>query len=80
MLILFDKKTYTKKRLFIYVPIVLLIVLAIGVLSYFLSREDPDYVLAHLQANPETTSLYVAVNGEKIIGYQAEVVRPLAST
>ena len=49
-------------------------------IEFLFNRENPDYVLEHLQNNPETTSLYVAVNGEEIIGYQSEVVRPLAST
>ena len=80
VLVLFDKKTYTKKRLLIYGSTLLVIILVIGVLSSFLTRENPDYVLEHLQNNPETTSLYVAVLGEEIIGYQSEVVRPLAST
>ena len=54
-------------------------ILTIGVVSYFVSRENPDFVLKYLQDNPETTSLYVGANGEKQIDYQSEVVRPLAS-
>lgn len=76
VLILFDKKTYSKKRLFIYGPIILVI----GIASYSVFRDNPDYVLNHLKEHPQTTSLYVAQNGEKLITYQSDVVRPLAST
>lgn len=74
--ILLDKKTYTKKRLLIYGAVLLLIVVTVSILF----RDNPDYVLHHLQKNPETTSLYVKRNGEEIISYQADTVRPLAST
>src|SRR5690625_4415358 len=53
--ILLDKKTYTKKRLIIYGGIVIVI----GTAAYIIFRDNPDYVLHHLQDNPETTSLYV---------------------
>jgi D-alanyl-D-alanine carboxypeptidase len=43
-------------------------------------RDNPDYVLNHLKKNPETASLYVARNGEVLVAYQADAVRPLAST
>jgi len=76
VMILCDKKTYTKKRLIIYG----LIVLVLGIASYSIFRDNPDYVLKHLKKHPETSSLYVAENGEKLITYQADVVRPLAST
>lgn len=75
-MILFDKKTYTKKRLIIYGSIILVI----GIVGYSLFRDNPDYVLNHLKDHPETTSLYVAVNGEEFITFQSDVVRPLAST
>lgn len=74
--ILLDKKTYTKKRLIIYGGIVIVI----GTAAYIIFRDNPDYVLHHLQDNPETTSLYVVNNGEEVIAYQSDVVRPLAST
>jgi len=75
LFILFDKKTYTKKRLIIYGSLTAVFVVTI----YFLFRSNPDYVLNHLQENPDSTSLYVAVNDEEQIGYQADVPRPLAS-
>lgn len=75
-MILFDKKTYTKKRLLTYGAIIL--VAGIGV--YSVLRDNPDYVVKHLKENPETTSLYLAENGVEVITYQSDIVRPLAST
>ncbi|MEG0385996.1 MAG: serine hydrolase [Solibacillus sp.] len=75
-MILFDKKTYTKKRLLIYSSIIVVI----GIVIYSVFRENPDYVLDHLKENPQTTSLYVAENGVEFITYHSDVVRPLAST
>lgn len=75
-MILFDKKTYTKKRLMIYGAIILVI----GIVGYVVLRDNPDYVLNHLKDHPETSSLYVAENSKEIIAYQSDVVRPLAST
>src|SRR5690625_5038289 len=51
--ILLDKKTYTKKRLIIYGGIIIVI----GTAFFYIFRDNPDYVLHHLQDNPETTSL-----------------------
>lgn len=76
LLILIDKKTYTKKRLLIYGSIILLL----GIGGYAVLRDNPEYVMNHLKNNPQTTSLYVAQNGKKVISYQSDVVRPLAST
>jgi len=75
-MIVFDKKTYTKKRLIIYGSIILLI----GIAGFALLRDNPEYVLNHLKDNPQTTSLYVAENGVALTTYQSDVVRPLAST
>ncbi|KAA0948708.1 D-alanyl-D-alanine carboxypeptidase [Sporosarcina sp. ANT_H38] len=75
-MIVFDKKTYTKKRLSIYGSIILII----GIAGFAISRENPEYVLNHLKDNPKTTSLYLAENGVTLITYQSDVVRPLAST
>jgi len=76
LLIVFDKKTYTKKGLLIYGSIILVL----GIASYAVFRDNPEYVLNHLKENPETTSFYLAENGEEMITYEADVVRPLAST
>src|SRR5699024_8836256 len=43
-MIVFDRKTYTKRRLLIYIPILLII----SVASFILFREQPNYVLKHL--------------------------------
>ncbi|AMQ04611.1 serine hydrolase [Sporosarcina psychrophila] len=74
--ILFDKKTYTKKRLIIYGSIILVI----GIAGFAILRDNPEYVLNHLKDNPQTTSLYLAENSVELITYQSDVVRPLAST
>ncbi|MCF3944778.1 serine hydrolase [Oceanobacillus alkalisoli] len=74
--ILLDRKTYTKKRLIIYGGIIIVI----GAAFFVIFRDNPDYVLNHLQDNRETTSLYVVKNGEEVIAYQSDIVRPLAST
>ncbi|MCM3712236.1 serine hydrolase [Sporosarcina luteola] len=75
-MILFNKKTYTKKRLLTYGAIILVI----GIAVYSVFRDNPDYVLKHLKENPQTTSFYLAENGVELITYQSDVVRPLAST
>ncbi|WP_053482325.1 serine hydrolase [Lysinibacillus sp. FJAT-14745] len=75
-MIVFDKKTYTKKRIIIYGSFILVV----GIASYFFFRDNPDYVLNHLKDYPQTTSLYIAENGEELITYQSDMVRPLAST
>lgn len=76
LLIVFDKKTYTKKGLLIYGSIILVL----GIASYAVFRDNPEYVLNHVQENPDSTSFYLAENGEELITYEADVVRPLAST
>ncbi|MFJ7934034.1 serine hydrolase [Sporosarcina sp. NPDC096371] len=76
VLILIDKKTYTKKRLLIYGSIILIL----GIGGYTVFRDNPTYVMNHLKKNPLTTSLYVTQNGEEVISYQSDIVRPLAST
>lgn len=75
-MIVFDKKTYTKKRLIIYGSIILVT----GIAGFAILRDNPEYVLNHLKDNPQTTSLYLAENGVELITYQSDVVRPLAST
>lgn len=75
-MILFDKKTYTKKGFITYGAIILVI----GIAGYAVFRDNPDYVLNHLKDHPQTTSLYVAENREELITYQTDIVRPLAST
>jgi len=75
-MIVFDKKTYTKKRLITYG----VILLVVGIAGYSVFRDNPDYVLNHLKDNPQTTSFYLAENGDELITFQPDVVRPLAST
>lgn len=60
--------------------ILLVIIVAAIILGKFIFRDNPDYLLDHLKKHPKTTSLYVAENGEEVITYQSDIVRPLAST
>ncbi|HLR15133.1 MAG TPA: serine hydrolase, partial [Bacillota bacterium] len=73
--VVLDKKTYTKKRLLIYGGIF------VGVVALFLFifRTNPNYVTKHMLKHPETTSLYIAIDGEPVISHESDVVRPLAS-
>lgn len=75
-MILFDSKTYTKKRLTIYGVTTLIA----GIAAYALLRDNPNYVIQHLKENPESSSFYFAENGEPVITFQSTVRRPLAST
>lgn len=73
--IVLDKKTYTIKRFLVYAGIVMIIVIG----ATLLFRPNPSYVVNHLESHPENTSLYVAIDGEPVISYEDDVVRPLAS-
>lgn len=73
--VVLDKKTYTKKRLLIYGAIFI----AMVALLLFIFRTNPNYVTKHMLKHPETTSLYVAIDGEPVISHESDVVRPLAS-
>ncbi|WP_313893162.1 serine hydrolase [Psychrobacillus sp.] len=76
-----NKKAFTKKRIVMY----LFILLLLGGAIYKMMRDEPDMIESsdviwkYLKDNPETTSLYVAQDGEELITYQSDVVRPLAS-
>lgn len=75
-MLLVDEKTYTKKRLIIFT------VVGVALVSIFIIvlREQPSYVVKYLEKHPETTSLYIAHNDEVIVEYEADIIRPLAST
>ncbi len=73
--IVLDKKTYTIKRFMIYAGVATLIVLT----ATLLFRPNPSYVVSHIEKHPANTSLYVAIDGEPVITYEDDVVRPLAS-
>ena len=75
-MIVLDRKTYTKKRLIIYGVITLIV----GIAGYALFRDNPNYVIQHLKEHPESSSFYLAENGEPVITYQSTFIRPLAST
>ncbi|MBM7715414.1 D-alanyl-D-alanine carboxypeptidase [Bacillus thermophilus] len=75
LLILLDKKTYTKKRMMIYASLTLIIITVL----YFLLKHNPEYTLNHLMKHPESSSLFVAMNDEEMITYQSDIPRPLAS-
>ncbi len=70
-----DKKTYTKKRLLIYGGVVIALILTF----IFIFRSNPSYIAKHILNSPESTSLYIAVDGEPVITHEDETVRPLAS-
>ena len=76
VIILLDRKTYTKKRLTIYGVITFIA----GIAAYALLRDNPNYIIQHLNENPESSSLYLAENGDPVITYQSTFIRPLAST
>lgn len=73
--LILDKKTYTKKRLLSYGGIVV----ALTAVFIFIFRSNPSYITKHLLDHPDTTSMVVAIDGEKVISHQEDVVRPLAS-
>ncbi|MFA1819088.1 serine hydrolase [Virgibacillus oceani] len=79
LFILFDKKTYTKKRMIIYGSSIFAVIAIALIASYVFFKENPEYTLEHIKKNPENTSLYVSVNDKEMIAYQSNVVRPLAS-
>lgn len=70
-----ERSVYTKKGLIA----LLVIIIFLGGTSYYIFRDDLEYVESFLEGNPETTSLYVTRNGEDVIKYQVEQQRPLAS-
>ncbi len=73
--VVLDKKTYTKKRMLIYGGIV-----AAGIAIFiFIFRSNPAYMTKHILKHPETTSAYVAIDGEPVITHEDETIRPLAS-
>lgn len=74
-ILLSERSIYTKKGLIA----LLFIALLLGGTSYYIFRDDLEYVESFLEKNPETTSLYVSKNGEDMIKYQVEQARPLAS-
>src|SRR5690625_3448010 len=57
MFIIFDKRTYTKKRLIIYSSIIVVLF----VVSYFILKEDDDYITKYIKEHPFSTSLYVEI-------------------
>lgn len=75
-IIILDRKTYTKKRLITYGSIILVVII-VGTIIFC---DNPDYVLDHLKDHPKTILLYVSENGEEMITYQTNLVRPLVST
>ena len=75
LFILFDKKTYTKKRLIIYGAIVA----TLTIVAFILFKPKPSYTLNYLKKNPEKTSLYVAHDNDTIITHHSDQPRPLAS-
>jgi len=75
LFILFDRKTYTKRRLIIYGSTIAILIIS----GYILFKTNPNYILNYLAKHPENSSLYVARNGETLVDYEADTPRPLAS-
>lgn len=57
-----------------------IIIAIVGGAAYILLKEDPDYVVRHLEKYPDTSSFIFAKNGEELVSYSAEARMPLAST
>lgn len=57
-----------------------IIIAIVGGAAYILLKEDPDYVVKHLEKYPENSSFIFAKNGEALVSYSADARRPLAST
>lgn len=64
-----------KWTIFIVLTIIILLVIS----AYILFKSNPNYVVKHLEKNPESSALYVSVDNNKKIAYQADKPRPLAS-
>ncbi|HLR15219.1 MAG TPA: serine hydrolase [Bacillota bacterium] len=52
----------------------------VGIGAYFVFKEDPEYVLNHLERHPESSSFMFAKNDSSLVSYQANERRSLAST
>ena len=59
--------------------IVLAIIILLVISAYMLFKSNPNYVLKHLEKNPENSALYVSVDNNEKIAYKADTPRPLAS-
>src|SRR5699024_6567817 len=57
-----------------------IIIAIFGGVAYIVLKEDPDYVVKHLEKYPENSSFIFAKNGEALVSHSAEARRPLAST
>src|SRR5699024_4334995 len=75
LLFLAEDIFYKRKILFIVIVLFILIVSSV----YFVFRGSASTVLNHIENHPETTSLYVAEDGDVLIDYETDEVRPLAS-
>src|SRR5699024_10514183 len=64
-----------KWTIFIVLAIIILLVIS----AYMLFKSNPNYVLKHLEKNPENSALYVSVDNNEKIAYKADTPRPLAS-
>lgn len=59
--------------------IVLGIIIILFVTAYMLLRDNPAYVLKHLDKNPKNSALYVTVDNNEKIAYHSDTPHPLAS-
>src|SRR5690625_8048443 len=50
------------------------------ILSFYnIFKSNQEYTLKHLANHAESSSLYIALNGEDLVTYQDDIPRPLAS-
>src|SRR5699024_12329613 len=55
------------------------IIILLVISAYMLFKSNPNYVLKHLEKNPENSALYVSVDNNEKIAYKADTPRLLAS-
>src|SRR5699024_12499368 len=59
--------------------ILIAIILLLVISDYMMFKSNTNYVLKHLEKNPENSALYVSVDNNEKIAYKADTPRTLAS-
>lgn len=67
-------------NIYAWIGVIGIIVVIAGGAAYIILKEDPDYVVKHLEKYPEHSSFIFAKNGDTLVSYSADARRPLAST
>lgn len=76
LLLILAIDTIFRKKILLILIIGCVIIVSTG---YFTLRDSAYSVLNHLENNPDTSSLYIVEDGEVLVDYEADEVRPLAS-